>query len=68
MNESAYYRLLIFKTPEIVDSYERALYLDCDTVVHADLDKSLFALKSSSRLLAVAEDNTSRNPKLDLVN
>ena len=37
LSASTYWRLLMFKDPHLI-SYEKILYLDCDTLVLKDLD------------------------------
>lgn len=67
LRSSAYWRLLIFKNSHFI-SYEKILYLDCDTLVFKDLDQSIFNNDiNDTRLCACKEQCFFRNAKHDLL-
>lgn len=52
LSKAAYFRLLI---PEIIQEYDKCIYLDCDLIVHGDL-KELYEIQLGDNYLAGVKD------------
>ncbi|MDE7430762.1 MAG: glycosyltransferase family 8 protein [Lachnospiraceae bacterium] len=52
LSEASYFRLFI---PEIIQEYDKCIYLDCDLIVHGDL-KQLYEINLGNHYLAGVKD------------
>lgn len=52
LSKAAYFRLLI---PELIQEYDKCIYLDCDIIVHGDL-KELYEIELGNNYLAGVKD------------